>query len=315
MEGDYSICLNGHKLLFNDIDDWIAFESTTTKFTITNCKDNHSTSGGYVGAVGGALNHTIINADMHSGSIVLSSISFLNTTLDKPFININSFGTNDKFVSKNVYLENITMTNSENLGFINFEEKVDTRFIELTTGDIFNDTARKAADHEGSVQVSNQVLNGNVSIQKIRWSKTKPTNRTVYDISQTGGGNEVTNLSSVTDNQVLMWWEEAYSTIYLYASASYVKLNSESNNMFRDLLALEKIDMSRFDTSDVVNMESMYENCISLGSIDLSRFNTLEVENISNMFKNCMSLNNINLDSSIQEMSQRWIVLLKTVAV
>jgi len=58
-----------------------------------------------------------------------------------------------------------------------------------------------------------------------------------------------------------------------------------------------EIDLSDFDTSNVVNMENMYKYCSNLISINLSYLNMSFVENISSMFCNCTSLKSVHFSN------------------
>ena len=60
--------------------------------------------------------------------------------------------------------------------------------------------------------------------------------------------------------------------------------------MFFDCLILESLDVSHFDTSQVVDMYGMFGNCGSLASLDVSHFNTSQVSNMQDMFYECKSL-------------------------
>ena len=61
--------------------------------------------------------------------------------------------------------------------------------------------------------------------------------------------------------------------------------------------SLENLDLSSFNTSNVISMDSMFSNCSSLTSLDLSSFNTLNVTNMSSMFYICSSLTSLDLSS------------------
>ena len=69
------------------------------------------------------------------------------------------------------------------------------------------------------------------------------------------------------------------------------------SGMFHDCHALKKIDASSFDTYNVEKMHHMFSGCKSLKDIDISNFNTQNVTNMSHMFENCKSLINIDLSS------------------
>ena len=69
------------------------------------------------------------------------------------------------------------------------------------------------------------------------------------------------------------------------------------NHMFYDCKFLESIDLSSFITNNVRNMEYMFCGCLHLKSIDLSSFITTNVTNMSYMFHFCSSLKSLDLSS------------------
>ena len=76
-----------------------------------------------------------------------------------------------------------------------------------------------------------------------------------------------------------------------------IPLNTTScYKMFYDCCTLIQLDLSNFDTSDVVNMYCMFSDCKSLTQIDLSNFDTSKVINMRGMFYHCKVL--IQLDLS-----------------
>lgn len=66
---------------------------------------------------------------------------------------------------------------------------------------------------------------------------------------------------------------------------------------FRDLKALESINLSETDTSSVTNMLSMFAYCESLTTLDLSGFDTSKVTNMNYMFNGCYKLEELNLSN------------------
>ena len=56
------------------------------------------------------------------------------------------------------------------------------------------------------------------------------------------------------------------------------------------------LDLSSFDTSNVIDMSSLFNACTSLKSIDVSGFDTSSVTNMNYMFQNCSSLTTVNLN-------------------
>jgi len=67
--------------------------------------------------------------------------------------------------------------------------------------------------------------------------------------------------------------------------------------MFGGCSSLTNINFSNFNTKNVTDMGSMFGGCSSLNHIDLSNFNTDNVTNMAYMFYGCSSLNNINLSN------------------
>ena len=57
------------------------------------------------------------------------------------------------------------------------------------------------------------------------------------------------------------------------------------------------LNISSFDTTNVVDMAQMFHNCYSLTSLDLSGFNTSNVTDMSNMFYFCSAITNLDLSS------------------
>ena len=67
--------------------------------------------------------------------------------------------------------------------------------------------------------------------------------------------------------------------------------------MFYDCINITEIDLSHFDTSQVIYMNRMFYNCISLALLDLSHFDTSQVIYMNSMFYNCMSLTSLDLSN------------------
>ena len=63
-------------------------------------------------------------------------------------------------------------------------------------------------------------------------------------------------------------------------------------NIFSGCYKLEKLDLTYFNTQEVIDMSSLFEDCYSLKEIkiDKNKFNTRETQVMQKMFKNCYSL-------------------------
>ena len=66
--------------------------------------------------------------------------------------------------------------------------------------------------------------------------------------------------------------------------------------MFYECKKLTSLDVSKFDTSNVTNMEGMFSGCTSLTNLNVSKFNTSKVTNMGQMFYYCTKL--VSLDVS-----------------
>ena len=69
------------------------------------------------------------------------------------------------------------------------------------------------------------------------------------------------------------------------------------NSIFYNCSSLTSINISNFNTSKVVNIISMFNGCSSLTSVDLSTFNTTKLKNITNLFNNCIKLSYIDIST------------------
>ena len=79
-----------------------------------------------------------------------------------------------------------------------------------------------------------------------------------------------------------------------------LKLNTNIKDcgfMFYNCSNLINIDLSSFDTKNVINMGGMFYGCSNLANIDLSTFCTKNVNNMGGMFYNCSKLEKIDLSS------------------
>ena len=92
-------------------------------------------------------------------------------------------------------------------------------------------------------------------------------------------------------------FEGCNSLTYLDLSNFNTSQVMSFNGMFNGCESLESLNLSNFDTSNAYNMTEMFEGCNSLTSLDLSNFNTSQVYDFSQMFKDCSSLQSLNLSN------------------
>ena len=98
------------------------------------------------------------------------------------------------------------------------------------------------------------------------------------------GSNVVTEVVSASDSdsEILAWFDNGI--IYLYAESNRIYFSSDASSSFSNLKAIESLDLSDFDTSNVTNMDGMFDGCSSLESVDLSSFDTTNVTDMEGMF-------------------------------
>lgn len=146
------------------------------------------------------------------------------------------------------------------------------------------------------------------------WSEHSPLIfHVVYDASFDGARPEstchwfhnLTNLQDITGTQYL---HTDYVTDMSYmfsgcrlASLDLSRFNTEKvtnmQNMFASCSELTSLDLSSFNTASVKNMSYMLYGCANLESLDVSSFNTASVTNMNRMFSDCSSLACIDLRS------------------
>jgi len=135
------------------------------------------------------------------------------------------------------------------------------------------------------------------------------------DISQNKDGTvmlwytpkEVTSSDGSTKTMYDMWigGETNASGMFAYLTniekldlskldTSYI---TNMSRMFYMSSGLKTIDLSNFDTSNVTTMGNMFDGCSSLTDLDLTNFDTSKVTSLSNMFQNCTNLKTLNISS------------------
>ncbi|SFC76188.1 BspA family leucine-rich repeat surface protein [Ruminococcus albus] len=115
-----------------------------------------------------------------------------------------------------------------------------------------------------------------------------------YDLSE--------KVRSVVAEKGTILPQNCSTLFYYYTNCTSIDLSkadtgnvTNMNSMFSECSALKKLDISSFDTSKVTNMEDMFYGCSNLSSINLSSFDTSNVTNMSAMFYGCTGLTSIDL--------------------
>lgn len=84
--------------------------------------------------------------------------------------------------------------------------------------------------------------------------------------------------------------------VYIHSDADVLILPQNMSYMFC-AFEVPTLDLSRFDTSRVVNMANMFDSCTALTSLDLSGFNTDNVTDMQYMFAHCWNITSLNLST------------------
>ena len=97
-----------------------------------------------------------------------------------------------------------------------------------------------------------------------------------------------TDENYASDCPTYMWFDNG--TINIYTKNKKLYLHEHSETMFSNMPNLLSIDLSKFDTSKVIGMNSMFANDSSLTALDVSNFNTSKVEDMTAMFSGMTNL-------------------------
>ncbi len=88
-------------------------------------------------------------------------------------------------------------------------------------------------------------------------------------------------------------------TIYYYTEAHKIYMNPDSSDMFFGFFygdnVLTSLDLNNWDSSKVINMESMFQHCENLTWINISDWDTSNVTNMSRMFYYCHNLEDLDV--------------------
>lgn len=150
------------------------------------------------------------------------------------------------------------------------------------TGIEFNLAAKKIA---GTVTGGmNPQFTSDKKIEKIEFTDISPEkeNKAFETLTETEEGHCI---KLYIDNGILK----------MYTDVDIIRLPKNMEYMFCHFEAAKEIDLSKFDTSNVINMQGMFQGCNNLLSIDVSNFDTGNIESMKNMFTYCFNLQKLDL--------------------
>ena len=166
-------------------------------------------------------------------------------------------------------------------------------------GAIYKENVITASDNPSAS--TSKFFNTEVMREEIQ-SLTIAEDNTVPDIE----GVVSKDISQNQDGTVMLWYtpKEVTSSdgttktmydMWIGGENGVLQTGTNASGMFAYLTNVEKLDLSKLDTSYITNMSRMFYNSSGLKSIDLSNFNTSNVTNMGNMFDGCTNLTSLDL--------------------
>ena len=149
---------------------------------------------------------------------------------------------------------------------------------------------------------------GNINILSRLYSGGNPDIITINNENYTMANKDTfNNFENNIINITLIWNNSITSTSGMFSGCDDIiemdLSHFDTSNvidmryMFRGCSSLTSLDLSNFNTSSVTTMEWMFSGCSSLTSLDLSNFNTSSVTNMFRMFYGCSSLTSLDLSN------------------
>ena len=116
------------------------------------------------------------------------------------------------------------------------------------------------------------------------------------------------DISQNQDETVMLWYtpkevtssDGSTKTMYdmwIGGENGVLQTGTNASGMFAYLTNVEKLDLSKLDTSYITNMSRMFYNSSGLKSIDLSNFNTSNVTSMDHMFDGCSNLTSLDVST------------------
>ena len=116
------------------------------------------------------------------------------------------------------------------------------------------------------------------------------------------------DISQNKDGTVMLWYtpkevassDGSTKTMYdmwIGGENGVLQTGTNASGMFAYLTNIEKLDLSKLDTTYITNMSRMFYNSSGLKSIDLSNFNTSNVTSMDYMFDGCSNLTSLDVST------------------
>ena len=167
-------------------------------------------------------------------------------------------------------------------GYFSIDNIVDKEYVIRQPNEVYLASNKMNEITYGSKKILEHGLTNTISWETLTWDKSN--NSYTYN---TRGKLKLTYLGGST---------------YLINSPEYMKnninyprfynINSYSGNSYN---LTYKLDLSDWDTSNIMGMGGMFSNCYALTNLDVSGFNTSNVTIMISMFSNCYALTNLDV--------------------
>ena len=126
------------------------------------------------------------------------------------------------------------------------------------------------------------VVNGTGNINILSNSfYNEPSEVIVNGVSKGETCKKICYFEEGENNVTLIFEEQINSLKYIFSGCENIK----------------EIDLSEFDFSNILNMDSMFKLCINLEKINFGNIDTSKVEDMLSLFYNCSKLTSINISN------------------
>ena len=162
-------------------------------------------------------------------------------------------------------------------------------FLDNTDGSIYINDKTEDHHHDFLKELNESNVDLYINKKKYKFQKYfKPDKEGIYSIL-------LKLKNSITDCSCMFYCCDNLVDIDL--SCFNTKNVIDMKNMFYCCFELSSIDLSSFNTENVTNMNYMFYGCYKLTSIDLSYFNTKKTSTLKGMFSCCNNLTELDLSS------------------
>ncbi len=179
---------------------------------------------------------------------------------------------------------------------------LDDEFYYAQTSNSTESETETAESSDSEIEVQRIVLKTGADINSILTSIG--SNATAFTHSSTAPTSTVGTLDN---NGLIPVWLEGNTIKYYVPDNVILVLNADCSSLFKGMLYLKSIDVSKFDSSNVTIMNSMFSGCSALTTLDVSGFNTSRVTDMRYMFYDCKSLTELDVSgfntSKVTDMS------------